>query len=648
LRRFAWLIALFTLVCLFVPIAHTKAQEERLIRVGFDKSLPPLSYVDKNGEAAGFDIELIRSMDALHGYQIEYVPLEWEDAVIKLREGQLDVVVGMKYTSTRDTQFDFSDSYLTAADAFVIPQAMRDIAAISDLRGKVVAIQRDDAGVSQLESIRGGKRLAAFSQTDALEMLFLDRADVFLGNRWTAEYMLERTGKGSDYRIRTGLIPPSDYAFAVREGNYELVNKLNAGLAQLHRNGVYEQLYSRYLEPYSALAIDWWRKLVYGLLIVMGIVIVVLTGSFLWNKRLQKAVRRQTAALADSFAFQTTVLNSVDNGILSFDQEGKITLINHAAQKWLGNMDKPEAASVMDCLPELPVRELLQMQDARVLEGELHLGDGTGRIVQYYLATLTNGAGQRTGGILCLQDRTEQKHLQARLIAQEKMRALGELVAGIAHEIRNPLTAIKTFAELLPRKLNDERFRAQLVEHVPEEVARMNRIIEDLLDYSREKPLQRKRENLLEIVQSVQGLFAKRLESERIEPKLDPTLDVDVLVDRDRIKQVLINLLLNASEAMAQQSADKQLTFRVLPGEARAVCLAISDTGPGMSEQDRLHLFQPFFTTKSQGIGLGLYLSQKIMHDHGGEITVQSTEGAGTTFYLHFAKGETGDEHLDH
>ncbi|TGU59397.1 histidine kinase, partial [Mesorhizobium sp. M00.F.Ca.ET.186.01.1.1] len=118
----------------------------------------------------------------------------------------------------------------------------------------------------------------------------------------------------------------------------------------------------------------------------------------------------------------------------------------------------------------------------------------------------------------------------------------------------------------------------------------------------------RKQENLLEIVQSVQGLFAKRLESERIETKLDPTLDVDVLVDRDRIKQVLINLLLNASEAMAQQTTGKQLTFRVLPGEARAVCLAISDTGPGMSEQDRLHLFQPFFTTKSQGIGLGLYL----------------------------------------
>lgn len=649
MQKMAVLLALFTLILCWPQAApaEAQAQEERILRVGFDKRLPPLSYVDKNGEAAGFDIELIRSMDSLRGYQIEYVPLEWEETVTWLTEGKLDLVVGMKYTSTRDTLFDFSDSYLTAADALVVPAAIRDISAINDLRGKVVAIQRDDAGIAQLENIRGGKRLVAFSQPDALEMLFLGRADVFLGNRWTAEYVLAGTGRQQDYRIRTGLIPPSDYAFAVREGNYELVNKLNEGLAQLHHNGMYEQLYSRHLEPYSALAIDWWRKLVYGLLIVMGIVVIVLAGSFFWNNRLQKAVRRQTAALADSFAFQTTVLNSVDNGILSFDREGRITLINHAAQKLLGQMEKAAQPSVWDCLPQLPIRQALHMGDGHMLEGELHLGDGSGRIVHYYLAALTNGAGQQVGGILCLQDRTEQKHLQARLIAQEKMRALGELVAGIAHEIRNPLTAIKTFAELLPKKLNDERFRRELVEHVPEEVARMNRIIEDLLDYSREKPMQRKRENLQELVQSVLGLFAKRIESERIRVTVEPGLAVDVFVDRDRIKQVLINLLLNAIEAMAY-SEHKRLTFSVLPTEAHTVCLAIADSGPGIGEQEQLHLFQPFYTTKSQGIGLGLYLSQKIMREHGGEIDVRSAPGTGTTFFLTFAKGGICDEHFNH
>ncbi|USG67849.1 transporter substrate-binding domain-containing protein [Brevibacillus ruminantium] len=628
----------------FFP-GSAEAEEERLIRVGFDKSLPPLSYLDKNGEAAGFDIDLIRKMATLRGDKIQFIPLEWEDAVIQLRAGQLDLVVGMKYTSTRDIYFDFSDSYLTMSDALIVPSATRDISGINDLRGKVVAVQRDDAGIYQLESIRGGKMLIAFNQPDAMDMLFLGRADVFLGNRWTAEYVLQKANMRQDYRIRTGLIPPSDYAFAVREGNYELLNKLNEGLKELHRSGTYELLYSQYLEPYNAMAIDWWRKLVYGLLIVMGLVVIVLAGSFLWNKRLQREVRVQTAALADSFAFQRKVLDSVDNGILSFDQTGRITLINHAASRLLGLESKPAESYVMDCLPHLPVQQAL-MGEKSILEGELHLGDGTGRIVYYYIATLSNSVGAQVGGILCLQDRTEQKHLQARLIAQEKMRALGELVAGIAHEIRNPLTAIKTFTELLPKKLDDTRFRAELLEHVPEEVARMNRIIEDLLDYSREKPVQQKWEKPLDLVQSVMGLFTKRMESEGIRIVVDISPDLKVFVDRDRIKQVLINLILNAIEAMAD-SQDKQLTIHTKQG-GKMVCLAISDTGSGIAQEDLLQMFQPFYTTKSQGIGLGLYISQKIMHEHGGEIEVKSEVWKGTTFLLQFAKGENAIEHFDH
>lgn len=637
MRQVGMLMILLTITLYSFLPGLAEAQEERLIRVGFDKSLPPLSYLDKYGEPAGFDIDLIRKMATLHGYQIQFVPLEWEDTVIQLKTGQLDLVVGMKYTSTRDTFFDFSDSYLTMADALVVPLATRDISGINDLRGKVVTVQRDDAGISQLESIRGGKLLVAFNQPDAMEMLFLGRADVFLGNRWTAEYVLQKAGNRQDYRIRTGLIPPSDYAFAVREGNYELLNKLNEGLANLHQDGTYESLYSQYLEPYNALAIEWWRKLVYGLLMVMGLVVFVLAGSFLWNKRLQREVKLQTAALGDSFAFQTKVLDSVDNGILSFDQAGRITLINRAARKLLGLSKQPAEIYVLDCLPQLPVQQVLGSGNRHYLEGELHLGDGSGRIVYYYTASLVNSVGEQVGGILCLQDRTEQKHLQARLIAQEKMRALGELVAGIAHEIRNPLTAIKTFTELLPKKLDDSRFRAELLEHVPEEVARMNRIIEDLLDYSREKPVQKKWVKLFDLVQSVMGLFTKRIENEGIRTAIDISPELEVLVDRDRIKQVLINLILNAIEAMAH-SRDKRLTISTQQDE-RMVCLAISDSGSGIETDEMQQMFQPFYTTKSQGIGLGLYISEKIMNDHGGGIEVKSDVGIGTTFLLRFSKG---------
>ncbi|HJV46655.1 MAG TPA: transporter substrate-binding domain-containing protein [Bacillota bacterium] len=639
MRHLGLLMVFLSVLLFLLSPGSAQAQEERVIRVGFDKSLPPLSYMDKNGQAFGFDIALIRNIAALRGYQINYVPLEWEDAVEKLKEGQLDVVVGMKYTSKRDTFFDFSDSYLTAADAIVVPAGMPNFSQINDLKEKVIAIQREDAGISQLESIRGGKMLVAFDQPDAMDMLFLGRADVFLGNRWAAEYVLQKMNKQKQYRIRTGLIPPSDYALAVREGNYQLLNDLNKGLAELHNNGTYERLYSEYLEPYGTLGIGWWRNMVYGLLTVTGIVVIVLVGSFFWNTRLKREVRKQTSALADSFAFQTKVLDSVDNGILSFNPQGRITLINHAARNLLGVKSNPLATYVSDYLPQLQIHKAIEIGDKSMLEGEIHLGDGTSRILHYYMASLTNGAGEQVGGILCLQDRTEQKHLQARLITQEKMRALGQLVAGIAHEIRNPLTAIKTFAELLPKKLEDSRFRAELVEHVPQEVERMNRIIEDLLDYSREKPMHQKWDNLHDLVQSVTGLFAKRIRSEGIRIENAISIDLEVLMDRDRIKQVLINLVLNAIEAMAQ-SKDKQLTFQASI-EGQMIYLEVADSGAGMEEQELLHLFQPFYTTKSQGIGLGLHISHKIMQEHGGCLEVKSAKDVGTIFILQFTNRES-------
>ncbi|WP_374110623.1 transporter substrate-binding domain-containing protein [Neobacillus cucumis] len=630
------LLVVFLLLFLFPTLpGMAEAQDKDVIRVGFDKNLPPLSYLDQNGAAAGFDIELIRNVAAQQRVQIKLIPLELEDVVHKLKAGQLDVIVGMKYTSTVDTFLDFSDSYLTISDAVVVPAAIRDLSGINELKEKVVAVQREDTVITQLEGIRGSKMLVAFNQPDAMEMLFLGRADVFLGNRWTAEYILQKENKQLHYRIRTGLIPPSDYAFAVREGNYNLLNELNKGLAELHRNGTYERLYSQYLEPYNGMEIGWWRKLVSGLLIALGITVIVLAGSFFWNKRLQKEVKKQTAALADSFAFQTKVMDSVDNGILSFDQEGRITLINHVARNLLGIKDELGGTNVVDYLPQIPLDQTADLSEQRMLQGEFHLRDGTDRILHYYLASLQNSAGEQAGGILSLQNRTEQKHLQARLIAQEKMRALGQLVAGIAHELRNPLTAIKTFAELLPLKLDDSRFRAELVRHVPEEVERMNRIIEDLLDYSREKPMHRKWANLQDLIQSVTSLFRKQIRSEGIKLEVDISPDLEVYVDRDRIKQVLINLILNAIEAMSA-TIDKKLTFHAKT-DRQLICLVITDLGAGIEERDIVHLFQPFYTSKSQGIGLGLYISQKIMLEHGGRIEVKSVKNKGTTFILYFS-----------
>jgi polar amino acid transport system substrate-binding protein len=327
----------------------------------------------------------------------------------------------------------------------------------------------------------------------------------------------------------------------------------------------------------------------------------------------------------------------VDSAIFSFDLDGRITLRNQLTRHLLGMGDEALGRKVADYLPELLIQQVIE-QKQQLFRGEIARHDeksGKIRYFHYFVAPLYSGLGECIGGIVSLQDRTEQKHLQARLVDQEKMRALGQLVAGIAHELRNPLTSIKTFVELLPRRLDDARFRGELLRHVPEEVERLNRIVTDLLDYARSQPIKLQAENLAGIVESVLGLFAKRLHDEQVETVVDVPPQLGIRADRGRIKQVLINLILNALEAMSA-SANKKLTVRA-ERQGEALVLVIADTGEGIDSGELPHLFQPFFTTKSQGIGLGLYLSQKIMREHGGEISVNSRKGQGTTFRLHFA-----------
>ncbi|MFY0546363.1 transporter substrate-binding domain-containing protein [Brevibacillus sp. H7] len=616
--------------------------EGKVLRVAFDKQLPPFSFVDENGDVSGFNIDLINAIASKYGYDLEYVPLEWEDAVAYLERGKVDVVLGMKYTSRYEQVFDFSESFFTMSEVLLVPKQDKEIFTLNQLTEKVVAVQRGSTGIDLLESVRRVKMIVSFNQPDALENLVLGRADAFIGNRWTAEYVLRTDNRWDDFVMRSGLINPTDYAFAVREGNYELLQTLNEGLNQLYRNGTYTKLYSRYFEPYSPHVTEFWRKLVLGLLVTMAIVVIGLVATFYWNKRLQAEVRRQTAALADMLAFQRKVLDNTESAILSLDVHGHITLINQVARELLQLSDDVLGRHLSSLLPQLPIQAALQAEERQLFEGEFRWDRGSARIFHYYMAPFANALDKHVGWIVSLQDRTEQKHLQARLIAQEKMRALGQLVAGIAHELRNPLTAIKTFVELLPMKLDDSRFRKELLQYVPEEVERMNRILEDLLDYSRSKPLQMQEVHLQELAESVVGLFAKRMKNEQVKVVLDIPQGLYIRADRGRVKQVLINLVMNALEAMVQ-AKEKRLTIRACE-DGKQILLTVSDTGEGMEEAEIPQLFQPFYTTKSQGIGLGLYLSQKIMREHCGEIDVRSVRGEGSTFGLRFEKTEQGGQ----
>ena len=225
----------------------------------------------------------------------------------------------------------------------------------------------------------------------------------------------------------------------------------------------------------------------------------------------------------------------------------------------------------------------------------------------------------------------ENQMLLAQVQHQDRLKAVATLAAGMAHEIKNPLTAIKIFAEHLPTKYNDPDFRDKFKGVMVKEVDRVNNIVQQLLDFSKPKDPELKPASVQEILEETLNLLNSSFLSHRIEVVRDYKADPKLLVDRNQLKQAFLNLLLNALQAMPNGGTLTVSTF--LNGKDEFV-VSIADTGVGIPEDQLAHIFDPFFTTKEAGTGLGLSIVHGIVTRHGGKINVQSALGQGTRFTI--------------
>lgn len=220
--------------------------------------------------------------------------------------------------------------------------------------------------------------------------------------------------------------------------------------------------------------------------------------------------------------------------------------------------------------------------------------------------------------------------LERELETSRRLASLGRLAAGVAHEIRNPLSSIKGFATYFKERYRDNPEDRKTSEIMIQEVDRLNRVITQLLEFARPPVIQKKRTSLQRLIQHSFKMIERQTSAKQIElySQLSPEVR-EMDVDPDGINQVLLNLYLNAIEAM-DQGGTLSVSLSHDPGSSW-VKIAVSDTGAGISKQDLEHVFDPYFTTKQSGTGLGLAIVHKIIEAHRGEVRVESDMGRGTT-----------------
>lgn len=374
------------------------------------------------------------------------------------------------------------------------------------------------------------------------------------------------------------------------------------------------------------------------------------------EQRLLKEALVSDAALRRSEATGQALLESASEGIVLIDASGRITLVNTAAERMFGYERNELLGQSLEILLPERIRGVHVDHRAGYFAGPRGRPMGTGLDlagrhkggtefpVEISLSYVQSSEG--TTAMALITDITERKRVEGQLQQQretlyqtEKLAALGTLSAGIAHEMNNPLGIITSRIEVMLLDAEEQQLPAQVLDDLQvlhRATQRVARIATNLRSFARQAPRQHTRIDLNAVVKETFLLMEKPLEVDgiRLTMELDPALGA-ILGDASALQQVLLNLVTNAREAMAGQGGEIRIETGVAerPGWVRVL---IRDTGPGISPEDLSKVFDPFYTTKRTGTGLGLSVSYGIIQDHHGTVDVQSTAAQGTTFTLAF------------
>ncbi|TXD38176.1 PAS domain-containing protein [Lujinxingia vulgaris] len=379
-----------------------------------------------------------------------------------------------------------------------------------------------------------------------------------------------------------------------------------------------------------------WGTVAYEVIVnsVGGIMIAVLAGHL--AERLgeaTEALERRDIDLQELRALNEHILSSLSSGLLTVDGRGNVIFMNRAAEEitaWTSEQVLGRALS--DLFPNLANAALgpSPNKDPR-LESTFIRPDGREVHLGFSVSPLRNSESREVGRIIIFQDLSDIRKLEEQMKRSERLAAVGQLSAAIAHEIRNPLASISGSVEMLRADESIDAENEILMDIVLREVDRLNALITDFLAYCQPRPLRTERRDLRELLDELLHLYRSQAERDRIQLDVDLVTGpgpVEAMIDAEALRQILWNLLINAGDAVRGLPAeDRQVRVELRPSALSsqpAWLIAIEDSGAGVAQDLRDRIFEPFFTTKDHGTGLGLATNFRLAESHGGRISVEA------------------------
>ena len=668
MKRSKCLAAACLLVLAVLFAVHIRPLAVQTLRVGICPDAPPYQFQDDNGRLTGMHIDFLNYIGYLKGYTMDYVSFQRaSDAVTALEKGEVDAVLGaLPVDVLNNERVRFTDTLYTSSVCMVVPKdaADRNLDQFGRNSRFHIAFELGTVTFSHLSHFWMSQNQVVGSQQQLYDILLSGRVDAVVCVRESMLYMLENEGIRESFTVLHEGIADLEHMLLVRSADRALLDILNDAIVSLRTSGFYGQTVNQWMVDLALQDMQGrMRVLIYGALVILVVAGIVIINDRYLNKRLRELVSEQTLELNKKVQqleqagnLRNRLVEHSPGGNMLVSRDGTILLINSVARDMAGLQDDaPQPDTVRDLPVFGPIWEKAQPYFQQAMDApELIVltADGRDKHTYRYQCHRTNTWEEM---VLLVEDVTGEERRKQEIFEERKNQTLNRIIAGVAHEIKNPLMSIRTFASLITAQGDDPEFQTAFREYVPKEVDRISKMIETLINYARPPREHKDVIRVSELVRDCMSL-AYLSSKKNIPIECDVPEDVSVYANGDQLRQALVNLMINAIEAvenkMQQTDGDsgEPLFVRVTGyRENGHFVLEIYDRGSGMSEEDILQCTDPFFTTKKSGVGMGLALSKQYVRENNGQLEIESVLGQFTKMRM-ILKEETDYEtqRVDH
>lgn len=621
----------------YLQYSGSLTQEERqfleshTLRLASDITAPPISYFDEaKGTYDGLIVDYMNALSIELETPIEISMYPFFDLVEALRSGTVDAV-DMFPSASRAAEFDLTFPMYRLKTLLIYP-AHIDGSFRSNLSGKKIVVPKGDLANEFVMDLYVGTdleppELITVSSTLAVfEALLSGEAEIGIGDEAVIYSFWKNFDEqsGGVYRLET--LYEKDVVFGIRKGNPLLLSVLNKGILQLKRKEILDKAQQKWFGLSQSIKGERsTAHLIVGGLI--GIISVVMM-SYFWNYSLKKQVEATTEDLLNMQGNLRQIMDHLGTALIICDQEGVIVESNTTANRLL---QIPKESYIGTHYKNFEI--LHQLIDPAWQEQEAPRKVALGR-EKYSVTRRPFVQEQQQMSLFIIEDIGERELLEERLRQESKMVAIGQLSAGFAHEIRNPLGIIRNGLFLLKKKE-----QSSVTDLMEESMSRINALISHMLDISKVNRDDERSTHVKELIDSLLQLYENPIKALGINVAFTCDAGGEWPFYIESLKTIFLNLIDNSIDALAETNREREMTITCASDE-REFRFTICDNGVGIAEELLEYIFHPFYTSKSEsaGTGLGLYVAYNEAKNLGGNLRVESVEGEGACFTLQIEK----------